>query len=43
MNPVERLCAEMMEKQSRRNVLHLNFGSAMQPKPIPPRKDRAGQ
>jgi hypothetical protein len=29
MTPIEQVCAELLDRQAKRNTLHLNFGSAM--------------
>jgi hypothetical protein len=29
MNPIEHACAQLLDRQAKRNTLHLRFGSAM--------------
>jgi hypothetical protein len=29
MTPIEQVCAELLDRQAKRNTLHLRFGSAM--------------
>jgi hypothetical protein len=37
MNPVDRVCAELLERQGKRTILHLNFGSAVRANADAPR------
>jgi hypothetical protein len=33
MNPIEHACAQLLDRQAKRNTLHLRFGSAMKSTP----------
>jgi hypothetical protein len=41
MNPIEQVCVELLDRQAKRNTLHLRFGSAM--KSPTPKGVRAAQ
>jgi hypothetical protein len=42
MTPIEQACAQLLDRQAKRNTLHLRFGSAMK-SPQSPRGARAAE